>query len=369
MTHNFSFPLLSMIVTLIILLAVFFSAYLFFQQKIFGQNPTESERITNSLNYKNNSFQNLSPTEVMRKDASYLKMTMKFFNKPKDTTPSYNIPSIKTDLNNLNDAEPVIVWFGHSSYLIKHKGITILVDPVFSGHASPFSTSVKAFPGADIYKPEDMPNIDMLIITHDHFDHLDYKTVMALQPKVKHIYTSLGVASHLIFWGFSPDKISEFDWWQTAKISDNIQLTAAPSRHFSGRTFARGKTLWSSFILEINNYRIYIGGDSGYDDHFKIIGEKFGSFDLAILECGQYGEDWPLIHMMPEEVAQAAKDLNAKLLLPVHWAKFSLSLHAWNEPINRLIPAAEKTNVKIATPMIGEPLILEKLLPSSTWWK
>jgi L-ascorbate metabolism protein UlaG (beta-lactamase superfamily) len=358
-----------MIIAIVIIIIVVFAVYLFFQQKIFGKNPAESARIINSPNYKNNSFQNLSPTEVMRKEASYVKMTMKFFNKPKDTTASHNLPSIKTDLNNLNDEEPVIVWFGHSSYLIKHKGIAVLVDPVFSGHASPFSTSVKAFPGSDIYKPEDMPAIDLLIITHDHFDHLDYKTVVALQPKVKHIYTSLGVASHLIFWGIEENKISEFDWWESKKISDTIQLTAAPARHFSGRTFTRGKTLWSSFILDLNSYRIYIGGDSGYDDHFKTIGEKFRSFDIAILECGQYGADWPLIHMMPEEVAQAAKDLNAKLLLPVHWAKFSLSLHAWNEPIERVVKAAEENDIKITTPMIGEPVIPNKILPARKWWK
>jgi len=358
-------------ITAIVIIAVFFLiVYAFMQQKIFGKNPDAkaTEKIKNSANYKNGAFQNLSHTEVMRKGASYPKMIKDFLNKPKDTTPQQRIPSIKTDLKNLDDKEPVIVWFGHSSYLIKHKGITVLVDPVFSGHASPFSFSVKTFPGSDIYKPADMPDIDMLIITHDHFDHLDYKTVVALQPKANHIYTSLGVASHLKSWGIPAEKITEFDWWDTQKITDNIQLTAAPARHFSGRKLGRGKTLWSSFILELNGYRIYIGGDSGYDSHFKTIGEKFGSFDIAILECGQYGKDWPLIHMMPEEVVQAAKDLNAKLLLPVHWAKFSLSLHAWNEPIERVVKAAADFDQLITTPMIGEPFVLNKLLPENKWW-
>jgi len=354
-----------MIILITILLVVFLSGYLFMQQKIFGKNPTETARIINSPNYRNKIFQNLSPTEVMRKGASYPKMIRAFLNKPKDTTPAQPVPSIKTDLKNLNDEEPVIVWFGHSSYLLKHKGTVILVDPVFSGHASPFSFSVKAFPGSDVYKAEDMPAIDVLILTHDHFDHLDYKTVMALQPKVKHIYTSLGVASHLKFWGIVENKISEFDWWETEKIAPHIQLTAAPARHFSGRRFSRGKTLWSSFVLELNGYKIYIGGDSGYDAHFKIIGEKFGSFDVAVLECGQYGKDWPYIHMMPEEVVQAAKDLHAKLLLPVHWAKFSLSLHAWNEPIERLLKAAAGQDV--VTPMIGEAITLNKPYPYK-WW-
>ena len=357
-------------ITAIVIIAVFFLiVYAFMQQKIFGKNPDAkaTEKIKNSANYKNGAFQNLSHTEVMRKGASYPKMIKDFLNKPKDTTPQQRIPSIKTDLKNLDDKEPVIVWFGHSSYLIKHKGITVLVDPVFSGHASPFSFSVKTFPGSDIYKPADMPDIDMLIITHDHFDHLDYKTVVALQPKANHIYTSLGVVSHLRFWGIPAEKITEFDWWDTQKIIGNIQLTAAPARHFSGRTFSRGKTLWSSFILELNGYRIYIGGDSGYDSHFKTIGEKFGSFDIAILECGQYGKDWPLIHMMPEEVVQAAKDLKAELLLPVHWAKFSLSLHAWNEPIERVVKAAADLDQLITTPMIGEPFALNKLLTENKW--
>lgn len=360
-----------MITALIIILVLYFIFYAFMQQRIFGKEPDVNtiKKISKSSNYKNGVFQNLSPTEVTRKGASYPKMMIEFLNKPKHTTPPKPIPSIKTDLHTLNDDTPVIVWFGHSSYLIKHQGINILIDPVFSGHASPFSSSVKAFPGSHVYKVEDMPFIDMLIITHDHFDHLDYKTVMALEPKVKHIYTSLGVASHLQYWGIDTDKITEFDWWDTHKIADNIQLTGAPSRHFSGRKFGRGKTLWSSFILEINNYRIYIGGDSGYDSHFKTIGEKYGPFDIAILECGQYGKDWPYIHMIPEEVAQAAKDLHAKILLPVHWAKFSLSLHAWNEPIERVVKAAESIDQPITTPMIGEPLFLNKPIHTNKWWQ
>ena len=358
-----------MIILFTIILAIILIGYIVMQQKIFGKNPDDKvdERIKNSSNYREGGFKNLSITDELRKGASYAKLTLEFLNKPKDTTPKQPVPALKTDLINLDDEEPVIVWFGHSSYLIKHKGTNILVDPVFSGHASPFSTSVKAFPGADIYKPADMPAIDMLIITHDHFDHLDYRTVMALQPKVKHIYTSLGVASHLKYWGIAENKISEFDWWESKAVLGNIQITATPARHFSGRKFTRGKTLWSSFVLELNNYRIYIGGDSGYDNHFKTIGEKFGAFDIAILECGQYGYNWPYIHMMPEEVAQAAKDLNASLLLPIHWAKFSLSLHPWNEPVERVLKAAAELNQPITTPMIGEPVYLDKILDKK-WW-
>jgi L-ascorbate metabolism protein UlaG (beta-lactamase superfamily) len=359
-----------MIIALVIIILFLLIVYTFMQQKIFGKNPgaADMHRINNSSNYKSGSFQNLSPTEVTRKEASYTKMTRDFLNKPKNTTPQQLIPSVKTNLYTLADEEPVIVWFGHSSYLIKYKGTNILVDPVFSGHASPFSFSVKAFPGSDIYKVEDMPEIDMLIITHDHFDHLDYKTVMALQPKVKHIYTSLGVAAHLKYWGIADNKITEFDWWKIHEISEGIMLTAAPARHFSGRKFGRGKTLWSSFILKLYDCKIYIGGDSGYDSHFKMIGDKFGPFNIAVLECGQYGRDWPYIHMMPEEVATAAKDLNARLLLPVHWAKFALAMHAWNEPVQRVVKAAAEINQPVITPMIGEPIKLNTCIQQNEWW-
>ena len=199
---------------------------------------------------------------------------------------------------------------------------------------------VKAFDGSDIYTVDDFPEIDFLILTHDHYDHLDYKTIKKLKPKVKTIYCSLGLSSHLIYWGFNENIITEMDWWQTNKMADDMTLTAAPARHFSGRGLKRYKTLWSSFILKTSSYNLYLGGDSGYDSHFKEIGEKYGPFDIAILESGQYNTAWPLIHMMPEQTVQAALDLKAKVLLPVHWGKFTLAMHPWNEPVQRVLKAA-----------------------------
>jgi len=146
-------------------------------------------------------------------------------------------------------------------------------------------------------------------------------------------------------------------------------LTAAPARHFSGRTFRRNKTLWSSFILETGGYKIYIGGDSGYDAHFKTIGEKYGPFDIAVLESGQYNQQWPDIHMMPEETVQASVDLKAKWLLPAHWSKFALSLHPWDEPVKRILAKAAELNVHVTTPMIGEPVILNRSYPDKKWWE
>jgi len=338
--------------------------------RITGKLPSGKhlEKLKQSPNYKRGAFQNLSPTPMKPDDISYWKMMKEFFKKNKDTVPPGLLPSVKTDLDKLNPGKPVIVWFGHSSYLIRIDNKNFLIDPVFSGNASPFSFMIKAFPGSNIYKPEDMPMIDYLILTHDHYDHLDFKTVRKLRNKVDKIYCSLGVSSHLKYWGFGNNKIMEIDWWETKHLEENISLTAAPARHFSGRGIKRGQTFWSSFILKTKDHNLYLGGDSGYDSHFKEIGNKFGPFDLAILEAGQYNSMWPYIHMMPEETVQAAVDLNAKALLPVHWGKFTLAMHAWDDPVKRVLEKARELNMKVLTPKIGQPLILDNSFQSENWW-
>ena len=338
--------------------------------RVFGRNPSGQnlQRISASPNYKNGSFQNLSPTPVMAENASSFKILRDYLHKPKDNTPPSTIPSVKSNLKMLHSEAPVIAWFGHSSYLIHINGKNILVDPVFSGNASPFSFSIKAYPGSNVYTPEDMPEIDVLVITHDHYDHMDYKTLLQLRPKIKNIITSLGVSSHLTYWGFDESKITEMDWWNEMNL-DRFKFIAAPGRHFSGRSLARGKTLWSGFVLQAGDYKLFLGGDSGYDSHFKLIGEKFGPFEIAMLECGQYNQSWPHIHMMPEETVNAATDLKAKYLLPVHWAKFSLALHPWNEPIKRVTEEAKKWSLPVTTPRIGELVIVGANYPVSPWWQ
>lgn len=338
--------------------------------KITGKPPSGKhlEKLKQSPNYKKNAFQNLSDTPMIPPDISYWKMMKEFIHKNKNTTPPGLLPSVRTDLSNLNSSKPIIVWFGHSSYLIRIENKNFLIDPVFSGNAAPLSFMIKAFPGSNIYKPEDMPFIDYLILTHDHYDHLDFKTVRKLRNKINNIYCSLGVGSHLKYWGFDINKITEIDWWDSKQLEENISLTAAPARHFSGRGIKRGQTLWSSFILKTKDHNLYLGGDSGYDAHFKAIGDKYGPFDIAILEAGQYNTMWPLIHMMPEETVQAAVDLQAKSLLPVHWGKFTLALHAWDEPIKRVMEKARILNIKVLTPQIGQPLILDDGFKTENWW-
>lgn len=341
--------------------------------KAIGKNPHGNwlKRIENSPNYREGIFQNLTKTVVGMEDRkTFFKIFRKFMNKPAYTRPSKPLLSIKTDLKNLPEEKSMFVWFGHSSYLIKIGDKNILVDPVFSEYASPFKfKSARNFEGTNIYATDDMPEIDILLLTHDHYDHLDYKTIMKIHQYVPHIITSLGVASHLEYWGADTTKITELDWNESCELIEGIKLTALPARHFSGRSFQRNKTLWSSFVLKTNKISIYLGADSGYEEHFKTIGERHGPFELAILESGQYNEAWRPIHMMPEETVQATIDLKARVLMPVHWGKFSLALHPWDEPIERVLKKAGELNVKVTTPLIGEPVIIGERYPDNRWWR
>jgi len=326
------------------------------------------ERIRQSSHYVHGKFQNEAHTELMQKGVSFFKVLWQFAHKPKNTVPPGVLPSVRTDLRNLPDGAPVVVWFGHSSYLIKAGGKTILVDPVFSDHASPVSLFARAFRGANVYGVRDLPPIDMVVITHDHYDHLDYYVMKQLGATARHFYTSLGVGAHLEFWGIGAERITELDWGEEVPVDGGV-LTATTARHFSGRGRGNGRTLWSAFVLKIGGYSFFLGGDSGYGPHFKAIGEPFGPFDIAILECGQYNDNWPDIHMRPEETVAAAGDLGGKLLLPVHWGKFTLSLHPWDEPVRRAVAAAKKVGLTVATPLIGEPVVLGGEVPRRMWWE
>ena len=363
--------MLLFIITISVILAFILLVLFYVRLPIFGRLPTGArlQRIQNSPNYKDGAFQNIHHTPALTEGATYSGVMKEFFfKKSKNGTPIDIIPSQSTDLHHLDPAKNILVWFGHSSYFMQIDGKTFLVDPVFSGSASPFSWNTKSFGGANTYSVEDMPNIDYLILTHDHYDHLDYKTVVKLRPKVSKVITSLGVGEHLQRWGFDDSKVIEKNWHEEEQLADGFTINTTPGRHFAGRAFKRNGSLWQSFVLTTPSLRIFIGGDSGYDTHFKEIGEKFGPFDLVMLECGQYNKSWRYIHMMPEEVVQAARDLKAKVLLPVHWAKFKLSLHAWDEPIIRVTTAAKEKNMPIITPMIGQAVDLNEPGTFPRWW-
>ena len=328
------------------------------------------KRIEASPNYKNGQFRNVHTTPQLTEGANLFSVMRKFFfGKSKNTRPPAALPSIKTDLLHMDPNENILVWFGHSSYFIQVDGKKILVDPVFSGSASPVSFTTKSFKGSDIYTVDDIPAIDYLFITHDHWDHLDYKTIVKLKTKVKQVITGLGTAAHLEYWGYDTNMIIEKDWNEAFVLDKGFIVHTTPARHFAGRLFKRNKSTWMSFVLQTPSMKLFLSGDSGYDTHFSEIGNKYGPFDLAILECGQYNLYWKYIHMMPEEVVQAGIDLKAKKILPVHWAKFDLSLHDWDEPIKRVVAEAAKKNVPLIHPMIGEKLELSRTMEFVKWWE
>jgi L-ascorbate metabolism protein UlaG (beta-lactamase superfamily) len=356
---------------LLVLALVFFFGWIFIGTARFGHvsSGERLRRIQSSRDYKNGSFQNLSVTPDLTDGATLFTVLRDFlFRKSKRAMPGKSLPSIKADLQALGPSENVLVWFGHSSYFMQVDGKKILVDPVLSGNASPLKFTTKSFPGTDIYSANDLPEIDYLILSHDHWDHLDYNILGELKNKIKMVITGLGTGAHLERWGFSPSVIHEMEWNEEFVSRDGFRFNSVPARHFSGRGLKRNQALWSSFVLKTPSLKIFVGGDSGYDSHFKKIGEAFGPFDLAILECGQYNKSWKHIHMMPEEVVLAAEDLKANMLLPVHWGKFVLALHDWDEPITRVVSEAKKRNMPVIHPMIGEKVLLKSDQQFSQWW-
>jgi len=359
-------------VLLFIILICVLWACLFLQSARFGAPPRGDalRRIQQSPNYRNGRFQNLSPTPALTEGAGFFSILKKFyFDKHDRRAPASALPSVKTNLQNLESSKNILVWFGHSSYFMQIDRKTILVDPVFSGNASPLRFTTRSFPGTDVYDVDELPFIDYLFLTHDHWDHLDYKTIIGLKKKVNRVITGLGVAAHLQRWGYDMSNIKEMDWNTQLELDSGFSVNSISARHFSGRGLKRNRTIWSSFILKSPGKKIFIGGDSGYDRHFAKAGQLFGPFDLVILENGQYNESWKYIHMFPEEAVQAALDLGAAKLMPVHWAKFTLSLHSWDEPILRIKEEAMKKNINLLHPRIGEPVDLDAPSVFDSWWE
>jgi len=345
---------------------------IFINQPCFGRTPKGErlERIKSSPNYRDNRFQNLNPTEQLTSDKSiFALLCERIFEKKEQLRPETPLPAVKTNLHELSKDEEALVWFGHSSYLLQLDGIRVLVDPVFI-KAAPVSFINKPFKGTDIYKPDDIPNIDYLIISHDHWDHLDHKTILSLKDRVGKIVCGLGVGEHLERWGVDKNKIVELDWDQNQTFDDGFTIYCLPARHFSGRGLFRNKSLWASFLIQTPSQKIYLGGDSGYDTHYKKIGEQFGEIDLAILENGQYSKNWKYIHLMPEYLVQAFMDLNAKRLFTVHHSKYALADHPWNEPLENISKFAQRDSINLILPMIGEVVNLkDSTYTINKWWE
>ncbi|MFC5410430.1 MBL fold metallo-hydrolase [Larkinella bovis] len=342
----------------------------------FGASATGErlKRIQASPNYKDGTFQNLVPTSLDLSLSKIIPATWKMLTGVPGAEPADTIQTVPFDAavfeGNGGPDQVAISWFGHSSLLIRIQGKTLLTDPVFGERVSMVSFSgPKRFPYDRYMDVDGLPHVDAVVMSHDHYDHLDYETFTKLKGRVGRFFVPLGVGAHLEKWGIAPEQITELDWHESAKLGD-LTLVCAPARHFSGRGLTnRNGTLWCSWALLGTQKRVYYGGDTGYYPGLKTVGEQYGPFDVALLECGAYNEDWIDIHMMPEQTAQAQLDVKADLLIPIHWGKFNLALHTWRDPIQRLLKRSAELGTKVATPQIGEVFVLGGSIPEAHWWE
>ncbi|MFJ7832549.1 MBL fold metallo-hydrolase [Peribacillus sp. NPDC097284] len=320
-------------------------------------------------NFKNGQFINQIPASQMmslKHTGSILREYMKGNPNRRPAVPIL----IDSTVRSYKDANK-ITWYGHSAFMLELDGKTLLVDPMFGKAPTPFPMfGNKRFSGDLPIDLENLPPIDAVILSHDHYDHLDYYSIKKLKDKVGQFIVPLGVGDHLVKWGVSKEKIQEHNWWDEV-FYDGLHLVCTPARHFSGRSLNdRNSTLWCSWVIYGKEDKVFFSGDSGYGTHFREIGEKYGPFDLTLMECGQYDERWSTIHMMPEETVQATIDVKGKLMIPIHWAGFTLSLHDWTDPIERVTKAAKEKPVQVATPKIGEPVHIGGMeFPDTIWWK
>ena len=298
------------ILSIVVVMAIV--GIVFVNQPSFGRIPRGERlaRIERSPNYRDGAFRNIHETPLMTSDKGRLQGLLDF-------------------------------------------GKRVLVDPVFC-MASPVSFINKPFKGTDVYHPEDMPDIDYLVISHDHWDHLDYHTVRALKDRIGKVICGLGVGEHFEYWGFDKERIIELDWEEEVRLDSGFVMHCLPARHFSGRGLPANKTLWASFLLETPSRKIYLAGDGGYDTHFARIGDCFPGIDLAILENGQYNEGWKYIHLMPDYLTRAALDLKAKKVMTVHHSKYALAHHHWDEPLRNEMNMAKNDSLHVLIPVIGE---------------
>ena len=295
--------------------------------------------------------------------------------KPADAVPARPLQVLPLTQAELAAAPDMSLWrLGHSTLLLKLNGQFWLTDPVFSERASPFSfMGPKRFHAPPI-SIDDLPPITGVVLSHDHYDHLDYAAIQQLAPKVAHFVTPLGVGDRLIAWGVPVAKVQQFDWWQGTTIA-GVKLVATPAQHFSGRGLSDGnRTLWASWVIQAGDIqaggaRIFFSGDTGYFDGFKAIGERYGPFDLTLVETGAYDPQWPDVHMQPEESLQAHLDLRGRHLMPIHNGTFDLALHAWTDPFDRITALAGQAGVPLVAPVMGERLDIRQPALSQQWWK
>lgn len=291
------------------------------------------------------------------------------FNKPRHTRPIGEIPVQPLSRQQLLAAPDNTVYrLGHSTVLLKLRNQYFLTDPVFAERASPIQWAGPQRFHQPPISLADLPPLKAVILSHNHYDHLDHMTIQVLKDKAEHFIAPLGVGDTLIEWGVPAEKVRQLNWWQSTEIH-GIRFVATPAQHFSGRSLSDGnRTLWCSWVMLDGEQRIFFSGDTGYHDGFKLIGEQYGPFDLTLMETGAYNVEWPDVHMQPEETLQAHIDLRGKWLLPIHNGTFDLAMHAWHEPFDRILALAWDRSISITTPEMGQPFYLQYPSRGQAWW-
>jgi L-ascorbate metabolism protein UlaG (beta-lactamase superfamily) len=339
-----------------------------------GATPAEIHPVaTRSANYRDGAFVNREPAATMSLDAEQRRLLMRELVTGRDgSRPAGPIPVV-TPVSTEGDAAGLAAyWHGHSSALIEVDGYRVLTDPIWSDRCSPS----RAVGPQRLHEPplplEQLPAVDAVLISHDHYDHLDIDTILGLARTQRAPFcVPLGVGAHLRKWGISEARIVELDWNESHRIGD-LTLVCTPARHFSGRLFTRNTTLWSSWVISGPQHRVFFGGDTGYTSAFADIGSEHGPFDLTLLPVGAYHPAWPDIHMNPEEAVRAHRDMtdaDGGVLLPVHWGTFRLAPHPWAEPVERLLSAAEPAGVRVVVPKPGQRVERGASPPIEPWWQ
>ena len=357
--------LIKIIITILILILLVF---LFLKiWKPFGATPSKEDKKDyeeRATNYKNGLFNNERDFKMIYNDDKENEYVSKKGMIPTDdlhtATPSYKENPSIDDFN--------ITWFGHSTILMQMHGMNILIDPVVSEKASPVSFAGPSRFSDIVMEIEDLPNIDIVVISHDHYDHLDYKTIKEIDSKVDKYIVPLGIENHLERWGVDKDKIINLAWWEEVNIN-GLLIACTPAKHYSGRNVIdMYNNLWASWVFIDENYKVFASGDSGFDKHFEEIYNKYGEFDFAMLESGQYDVKWRSTHMTPEEAVEAGKILKAKVIMPIHWGAFKLANHPWDDSVERFTLKADEENINYITPMLGETISYQLNPKINKWW-
>ena len=343
---------------------------------VFGSKLSEAdlkERYATSSQFNGKDFANAQEIDMGFSIQAIWTLIGEYFRSREIAKPPSGLPTQEITDEVLESVQPEtdFIWIGHSSFLVRMDSLNILIDPMFSEVPAPANLlGGRRFTKEIPFTLDRLDRVDVVLISHDHYDHLDYPSIKALSQKTKQFLVPLGIGAHLERWGVAKDKIQELDWWEEYRFQE-IQFAFTPAQHFSGRALNdRFHTLWGSWVIAGSKERIFFSGDSGYAPHFKEIGEQFGPFDIAFMEAGQYNKLWPDVHMFPDQTYEAAKDIQAKAVMPIHWAAFSLSTHPWQEPAEQIQSNAESDTLKVIIPQIGEIVRLDSIADrvNDPWW-